>query len=59
MRPEDLDLLHACGRLSLTPDGASAVVPVQRPDLATDSYRGGLWVVPTDGGSARRLTNGP
>lgn len=59
MRPEDLDLLHACGRLSLTPDGALAVVPVLRPDLATDSYRGGLWVVPTDGGPARRLTNGP
>ena len=59
MRPEDLDLLHACGRPSPTPDGASVVVAVQRPDLATDAYRGGLWVVPTDGGAARRLTNGP
>ncbi len=58
MLAKDLDLLHACGRPSLTPDGALAVVPVVAPDLASDSYRGGLWVVPTVGGSPVRLTNG-
>lgn len=58
MRPDDLDQLHACGRPTLTPDGAYAVVAIHRPDLKSDSYRGGLWVVPTDGGPARRLTNG-
>ena len=58
MRPDDLHQLHACGRLTLTPDGAYAVVAIHRPDLKSDSYRGGLWVLPTDGGPARRLTNG-
>jgi dipeptidyl aminopeptidase/acylaminoacyl peptidase len=58
MRPEHLDLLYAAGNPSLTPDGAMAVVPVIRPDTKTDMYRGGLWVVPTTGGPARRLTNG-
>ena len=54
MRPQDLDLLHACGRPALTPDGRSAVVAVTRPDLASDSYGGQLWRVPTDG-SADKL----
>ena len=58
MLPDDLDLLHAVGRLSLTPDGATAVVSVPRPDLESDSYRGGLWVVSLSGGPAQRLTNG-
>ena len=52
MRPEDLDLLHACGRPALTPDGRVAVVAVTRPDLASDSYGGQLWRVPTDGSGA-------
>lgn len=58
MRPEHLDLLSTVGRPSLTPAGDRAVVAVTRPDLESDTYRGGLWVVPTGGGSARRLTNG-
>jgi dipeptidyl aminopeptidase/acylaminoacyl peptidase len=58
VRPEDLDLLSATGRPALTPDGALAVVAVVRPDTATDTYAGGLWVVPTVGGAPRRLTNG-
>ena len=58
MRPEDLDLLRAVGAPSLTPDGTRAVVPVLRPDLESDSYVGGLWVVPTGGGPGRRLTVG-
>lgn len=59
MRPDDLDLLSACGRPSLTPDGSVAVTTVTRPDLATDTYVGALWRVPTDGSPASRLTNGP
>lgn len=58
MLPEDLDLLRACGRPAVTPDGRTAVVAVTRPDLASDSYGGQLWVVPTDGSAARRLTVG-
>ncbi len=34
------------------------MVAVTRPDLKSDTYRGGLWAVPTSGGAARRLTNG-
>ncbi|GAB3995287.1 S9 family peptidase [Nocardioides marmoraquaticus] len=58
MRPDDLDLLSACGRPSLTPDGAVAVTTVTRPDLASDAYVGGLWAVPTDGSAPWRLTAG-
>src|SRR4051812_31221278 len=58
MRPEHLDLLSATGRPALTPDGRHAVVAVVRPDLDSDTYTGGLWLVPVDGGGARRLTNG-
>ncbi len=58
MRANDLDLLRAAGRLSLTPDGATAVVSVRRPDLESDTYRAGLWVVSLSGGPAQRLTNG-
>ncbi len=58
MQPDDLDLTYACGRPDLTPDGVSAVVAVIGPDLASDTYRGGLWRVPTEGGAAARLTNG-
>ncbi|MEO5652404.1 MAG: S9 family peptidase [Marmoricola sp.] len=56
MLPEHLDLMHSCGRPSLTPDGTLAVVAVVRPDLDSDSYRGGLWVVPTSDGPTARPT---
>ncbi len=58
MRPEHLDLLSATGRPALTPDGRHVVVAVVRPDLDSDTYTGGLWLVPVDGGPTRRLTNG-
>lgn len=35
-----------------------AIVSVIHPDLDADEYRGGLWLVPIDGGAPRRLTNG-
>ena len=58
MLPAHLDLLHSCGRPSLTPDGSLAVVAVARPDLASDAYPSGLWVVPTSDGPPVRLTSG-
>ncbi len=58
MLPDDLDLMLACGRPSVTPDGTTAVLAVGGPDLATDSYRGSLWRVPLGGGAASRLTHG-
>lgn len=59
MRPEDLDLLRTAAAPSLSPDGRVAVTAVSRPSTDADRYPSSLWVVPTDGSPARRLTSGP
>ena len=60
MKPADISLLHALGAPTISPDGRHAIVAVTRPDLDADEYRGGLWLVPTDGSAEpRRLTWGP
>ncbi|MFW2334972.1 S9 family peptidase [Ilumatobacter sp.] len=59
MRPEHLDLLHAVGRPSPTPDGTRAVVAVSHPDLDADRPTSELWVVSADGGDSSPLTAGP
>ncbi len=61
VRPDDITLLAACGRPSLTPDGGTAVVAVTAPSTEHDEVVGCLWAVPTSGaagGPARRLTRG-
>src|SRR4051812_49874470 len=59
VRPPDLALLRTPGTPTVSPDGRIAVVPVSRPDLDADEYRGQLWAVPTDGSApARPLTSG-
>ena len=58
MKPSDLDLLNSVSEPSLSPDGTHAVVSVQRPDFAADSYVGQLWSVRLDGSAPRRLTRG-
>ncbi len=58
MRPDDITLLAACGRPSLTPDGAGAVVAVGAPSLEHDRAVSSLWWVPTAGGPPRRITRG-
>lgn len=58
MRADDLELLSAAGRPSLSPDGNLAVVAVTRPDFEADAYLGVLWAIPTDGSGARQLTRG-
>ncbi len=58
MKPSDLDLLNSVSEPSLSPDGTRAVVSVQRPDFAADSYVGQLWSVGLDGSAPRRLTRG-
>jgi dipeptidyl aminopeptidase/acylaminoacyl peptidase len=55
MTPEDLPLLTSCGTPALSPDGRLAVVPLISPDLDSDEYVGGLWMVPTDGSAAPTL----
>jgi dipeptidyl aminopeptidase/acylaminoacyl peptidase len=54
MKPADITKLHALGRPAVAPDGRLAVVPVIRPDLEADGYRGHLWIVPTDGSAPPR-----
>ena len=54
MKPADIELLHVLGQPTVSPDGRFAVVPVIRPELESDEYRGHLWIVPTDGSAPPR-----
>ncbi len=59
MQPADLTRLVTLSPPTLSPDGANAVVAATRPELADDSYRSSLWLVPVDGTAPpRRLTHG-
>ncbi len=58
MHPEQIDLLPTLSAPSLHPDGDRAVVSVVRPDVATNSYIGQLWIVLLAGGAPTRLTRG-
>ncbi|WP_017540557.1 S9 family peptidase [Nocardiopsis halophila] len=59
MSSVDIERFHTLGAPTLSPDGRVAVVATRRPHLDTDSYRGELWAVPTDGSAPeRRLTRG-
>src|SRR5712691_3582333 len=54
MKPADIELLHVLGKPTISPDGRFAVVPVIRPELESDEYRGHLWIMPTDGSAPPR-----
>src|SRR5262245_17851861 len=54
MKPADIANLHTLGQPTIAPDGRFAIVPVIRADLESDSYRGQLWIVPTDGSASPR-----
>ncbi|HEY8372028.1 MAG TPA: S9 family peptidase [Pseudonocardiaceae bacterium] len=56
MRPEDLPLLATPGYPAL--HGELLITDVVRPDLDTNTYRGGLWRVPLDGGEPQPWTHG-
>ena len=56
--PDDITHLHVPGTPAVLPDGSAAIVSVLRPDLESDEYVGGLWLVPLDGSARRRLTRG-
>ncbi|MTD16777.1 alpha/beta fold hydrolase [Nakamurella sp. YIM 132087] len=65
MKAADLETLHTLSRPALLHDGR-VVVALARPDLESNKYQGGLWVIdpdapPVEGGStpaATRLTFG-
>ncbi|MFI5916658.1 S9 family peptidase [Dactylosporangium sp. NPDC051541] len=49
MKPVDLQHLRTPGAPTLSPDGATAVVALSRPDRPTDAYTAQLWRIPADG----------
>lgn len=51
--------LDRLGEPALSPDGHLAVVPVTHYDMAENKGLTDLWLLPTDGGAARRLTSDP
>jgi dipeptidyl aminopeptidase/acylaminoacyl peptidase len=54
---EKMWALKRLGDPAITPDGATAVVPVTRYDVAENKGFTDLWLVPVAGGPARQLTS--
>ncbi|MEP7244413.1 MAG: S9 family peptidase [Gammaproteobacteria bacterium] len=60
--PFSAERMWTLDRLSepaLSPDGRLAVVPVTHYEIAENKGLTDLWMIPTDGGPARRLTSDP
>jgi dipeptidyl aminopeptidase/acylaminoacyl peptidase len=55
---EDLWAIKRVGSPTLSPDGRLACAPVTSYDMEKNEGRTELWLFPTDGGRARRLTAG-
>jgi dipeptidyl aminopeptidase/acylaminoacyl peptidase len=55
---EDLWAIKRIGSPTLSPDGGLACAPVTTYDMEKNEGRTELWLFPTDGGRARRLTAG-
>jgi len=57
LTPEKMWALKRLGDPAITPDGATAVVPVTHYDIAENKGFTDLWLVPVAGGPARQLTS--
>ena len=55
---DDLWSIKRIGAPTLSPDGASACASVTSFDMEKNEGSTELWLFPTDGGKARRLTAG-
>jgi dipeptidyl aminopeptidase/acylaminoacyl peptidase len=55
---EDLYRIQLISFCSLSPDGRHVVFCLQHVDRKTEKKYSNLWIVPTDGGSARQFTYG-
>jgi dipeptidyl aminopeptidase/acylaminoacyl peptidase len=59
VKAEDITRLVSVSAPTLSPDGGTAVIATDRPDLDADAYVGQLWSVDVRGSSApRRITRG-
>jgi dipeptidyl aminopeptidase/acylaminoacyl peptidase len=58
LTPETLWQIQRLGPPALSPDGRQAVLPVTSYDVEADTSSTDLWIIPTEGGDARRLTTG-
>ena len=54
---EKMWALKRLGDPSITPDGATAVVPVTTYDIGENKGLTDLWLIPVAGGPARQLTS--
>ncbi|MEU4292843.1 serine hydrolase [Kribbella sp. NPDC026596] len=59
MRIDDLTGLVVPSQPALSPDGSRIAYVVRTLDAEEDRNVDRLWLVPTDGGTARQLTSGP
>jgi dipeptidyl aminopeptidase/acylaminoacyl peptidase len=57
LTPETLWQIKRLGPPALSPDGQWAAVSVTVPDVKQDKMPSDIWLVPTEGGEARRLTS--
>lgn len=57
LNAETLWQLQRLGAPAIAPDGATAIVPVSKPDVGENKLATDLWLIKTDGGGATRFTS--
>jgi dipeptidyl aminopeptidase/acylaminoacyl peptidase len=58
VRFEELAKIQRLGSFSVSPDGALVAFALATPDEEANVSRSAIWIVPSPGGPARRLTSG-
>jgi dipeptidyl aminopeptidase/acylaminoacyl peptidase len=58
MQPEDILSVRSAGDAQPSPDGHFVAFVVNELDAVADTARSSIWIVPSEGGSPRRLTQG-
>ena len=58
IRFEELAKIPRVGGVSVSPDGRLVAYTVTTPDVAANTSRSAVWIVPSGGGEARRITSG-
>jgi dipeptidyl aminopeptidase/acylaminoacyl peptidase len=56
---EDVLSLRSVGSVQISPDGSWVAFVVTERDLEANEYDADIWIVSTDGGPPRQLTQGP